>query len=363
MGDAMTAAESALQAWGFDDRWGATARASTDCGVPARVVAVDRGALTLRMADGEVRGIWRPSWDPASHEGPDVAVGDWCIIRPPTGDGLAVAHTVLPRRTHLTRKAAGRGAGSQLLAANVDVVALLCGLDRDQGIRSIERLLTLVLDGGAMPLIVLSKADLCDELEHTLQLARMSAPGFEPIAISAATGVGLDQLDAWLTPASTVVLLGPSGAGKSTLINALSGAEVARTSAVRGSDRRGRHTTVRRQLYRLPNGALMVDTPGLRELAAWVDADGLRQAFSDVEQLACACRFRDCRHDDEPGCAVRQAMDEGTLEPRRFLRYLELSHEAEANRLRRGVGQRSNSKRRFKEISREVRRIARDRDK
>ena len=359
----MTTSESALRAWGFNDRWGAVARMVEDHGEAARVVAVDRGALTLRTGDGEVRGIWRPPWDHASDEGPDIAVGDWCIIRPAVGDGLAVAHTVLPRWTHLTRKVAGRAAGSQLLAANVDVVALVCGLDRDQGIRSIERLLTLVLDGGATPLIVLTKADLCEEVDHYRQLARMSAPGFEAIAISAATGMGLDQLNAWLTPASTVALLGPSGVGKSTLINALSGADVAKTSAVRTGDRRGRHTTVRRQLYRLPSGVLMLDTPGLRELAAWVDGDGLRQAFSDIDQLACACRFRDCRHDDEPGCAVRQAMDEGTLEPRRFWRYRELSQEAEANRRRRDVRQRSNSKRRFKEISREVRRICRDREK
>jgi len=258
------------------------------------------------------------------------------------------------------RKAAGRASATQVLAANVDVVALVCGLDRDQGLRSIERLMTLVLDGGALPLIVLTKADLCEEIDHYRQLARMAAPGFEPIAVSAATGKGLDQLDSWLTPASTVALVGPSGAGKSTLINALSGAAVAATSAVREGDRRGRHTTVRRQLYRLPGGALMVDTPGLRELAAWVDGDGLQRAFADIEELARACRFRDCTHDNEPGCAVRQAMEDGVLEPRRFLRYLELSQEAEANRVRRDI---HNSKRRFKDISKEVRRIYRNRDK
>jgi len=259
----------------------------------------------------------------------------------------------------LTRKAAGKAAESQVLAANVDLVAMVCGLDRDQGIRSIERLLTLVLDGGAMPLIMLTKADLCDEIDHYRQLARMAAPGIEAIAVSAATGVGLEALEPWLTRASTLALVGPSGAGKSTLINALSGSEVAKTSAVREGDRRGRHTTVRRQLYRLPSGALVVDTPGLRELAAWVDGDGLREAFADIEEIAAACRFRDCTHDNEPGCAVRRALAEGELEPRRFWRYLELREEAEANRMRRDVRHRSNSKRRFKDISLEVRRMHR----
>lgn len=356
----MASSESILREWGFDERWEAAAGNIGVDEVVARVVAVDRGSLTLRAAAGEVRGIWRPRRDPSSEADSEPAVGDWCIIRPPEGDGLAVAHSILPRRTHLTRKAAGRTAASQVLAANIDVVALVCGLDRDQGIRSIERLMTLVLDGGAMPLIVLTKADLCDELDHYRQLARMSAPGFEPVAVSAATGAGLEQLDPWLTPASSIALLGPSGVGKSTLLNALSGSEVAKTSAVREGDRRGRHTTVRRQLYRLPNGALVVDTPGLRELAAWVDGDGLQQAFADVERLALNCRFRDCRHEDEPGCAVRRAMEEGELEPRRFWRYLELSQEAEANRRRRDVRHRSNSKRRFKDISQEVRRMKRN---
>ena len=353
--------ESSLHAWGYDDRWHAIACQHENEGVAARVTAIDRDAATLQIAEGEVRGVWRPRWDEESETRMELAVGDWCIVRPPRGDGPAVAHTLLPRRTHITRKAAGRRATSQVLAANVDIVALVCGLDRDQGVRSIERLLTLVLDGGALPLIVLTKADLCDEVDHYRQLARMAAPGVEVLAISAATGEGLDQLATWLNPGSTAALVGPSGVGKSTLLNALSGFKVAKTSAVREADRRGRHTTVRRQLYRLQDGVLIVDTPGLRELAAWVDGDGLKQAFSDIEKLAQACRFRDCTHDNEPGCAVRQALEDGELEPRRFGRYLELREEAEANRIRRDVRHRSNSKRRTRDISLQVRRLHRNR--
>lgn len=358
----MTAAETKLTAWGYDERWAAQAAQADAAGEPGRVVAVDRGLLTVRMASGSERAIVRRHAD-AGEEEPRPTVGDWCVVGPAVDDGPAVIHAVLARRTWLQRKTPGREATAQTLAANVDTVALVCGLDRDQGIRSIERLLALVLDGGAMPLIVLNKADLCERIEDALQQARLAAPGFEAIAVSAANGDGLDQLRPWLVPGSTVALLGPSGVGKSTLINALSGETLAATSAVRDGDRRGRHTTVRRQLYRLDSGALLVDTPGLRELGAWIDGDGLRQAFADIEQLAAACRFRDCSHDDEPGCAVRQAMLDGELEPRRFRRYLDLVREAEQLQHRRSARARHNSKRRFKSISREVKRLYRDRDK
>jgi len=159
----MTALDPTLVAWGFDERWAAVAAPFQEGGVPGRIVAVDRGALTLRLAAGEVRGIWRPAGGDDTDGRPAVTVGDWCVARPPASDGPAVVHTLLPRRTTLARKAAGRSARSQLLAANVDLVVLVCGLDRDQGIRSLERLLALTLDGGATPLVVLNKADLCDD--------------------------------------------------------------------------------------------------------------------------------------------------------------------------------------------------------
>ncbi len=349
-----------LMDWGWDEGWAREFGAIGAAGVPGRVTARDRGLLTLQLAHGPVRGIWR------GERGGEIRspeVGDWCVVEPPTGDGPAVVLACLPRRTALTRKAAGRATVPQVLAANVDTVVLVCGLDHSQGMRSIERLLILVLDGGARPLIVLNKADRCDDVEHQLQRARMAAPGFEVLATSAALGTGLDPLRGALEPGSTVLLMGPSGAGKSTLLNALEGADVAATGAVRAADRRGRHTTTRRQLYRMSSGVLLMDTPGLRELAAWLDGDGLREAFEDIESLAAGCRFRDCSHDNEPGCAVREALESGQLEARRFWRYLDLTREAESLATRRDRRHRCNSKRRFKGISTFARRLKRERDK
>jgi ribosome biogenesis GTPase / thiamine phosphate phosphatase len=340
----MDSYEDLLTLWGWDRTWQTTLSESRAVGEPGRVIGIDRGSLSIRLADGPARGIWRPARKTLEVDSP--AVGDWCVLEPPRG-GPAIVHTILPRRSSLTRKASGRTSESQVLAANADTAILVCGLDRTQGVRSLERFVTLVLDGGVMPLVVLNKTDLCDDVDAQLQLARNAAPGFDVLPVSVKTGMGLADLRARLAPGSTSVLLGPSGAGKSSLVNALDGSCVAQTGVVRTSDRRGRHTSTRRQLHQLAGGALLVDTPGLRELAAWVQGDGLRQAFADIENLAAGCRFRNCGHDNEPGCNVCAALANGELEPSRFLKYLEIRKEAQSLSERRG-----NSKRRFKEISR-----------
>ncbi len=348
---------TALEAWGWDEGW---ARSLRDDGEPARVVTVDRDRLSLQWAGGTAEGIWRP---PGRQEEPP-AVGDWCVLPAGAGsdDGLIRVRRCLPRRTMLARRAAGRTTRAQLLAANVDTVALVCGLDRTAGIRGLERLVTLVLDGGALPLVVLNKADLCPDVETALFDARRAAPGVQAVVVSALDGDGLDDLRRLLPPGTTAALIGPSGVGKSTLTNALAGGAVEATGAVRAADQRGRHTTTRRTLHRLPSGLLLIDTPGLRELGMWLDGEGLRRAFDDVEALAAGCRFRDCTHDDEPGCAVRQAADDGALEPRRLERYVELRDEADAQERRREArARKDNSKARFKHISKSIRRMKRDR--
>jgi ribosome biogenesis GTPase len=351
-----------LAVWGWDEAWERAWAAATPVGEPARVVAVDRGSLLLQAARGPVRAV-----DPGP--GDDTpTVGDWCAWVPGEPDGPGRVGARLPRGSALVRRAAGRATRSQVLAANVDTAFVVCGLDRDQGLRSLERFLAIVLDGGVAPAVVLNKIDLCEDPADAFQVASQSAPGVPVVAVSALARQGLDALAPWLGAGATVALLGPSGAGKSTLVNALAaGGEtdgpIALTRSVRRSDSRGRHTTTRRQLHPLPGGALLLDGPGLRELGAWLEADGLARAFPEVEELARACRFRDCRHDREPGCAVREALLDGELAPDRFHRFLELTAEAEATEARRTIHGRLEAKRHAKQLGKTIRRFYRERER
>jgi ribosome biogenesis GTPase len=244
---------------------------------------------------------------------------------------------VLPRRTRLARRVAGRRDEEQVVAANVDTVLVVMGLDADFNTRRVERYLALAHAGGVRPVVVLNKADLCTDVEARRAAVAAVAPGAPILTTSLAGAGGHEAVEACLEPRRTVALLGSSGVGKSTLLNRLAGADVQRTAAVRAYDSRGRHTTSFAQLFRLPAGALAVDTPGLRELALTDDAEaGLGDAFDDVAAVAAGCRFRDCRHDREPGCAVRAAVDSGALPDSRFASYLKLRGEMESRQRRRG---------------------------
>lgn len=351
---------SELAAWGWDEAWARAWAEAAPEGEPARVVAVDRGSLLLQAAGGAVRAVEAAS-EPST-------VGDWCAVVAGEGDGPGRIVARLPRRSALVRRAAGRATRAQELAANVDTAFVVCGLDRDQGLRSLERFVAIVLDGGVAPVIVLNKIDCCEDFDDALWSAGRSAPGVPVVAVSALAGQGLEALAPWLGAGTTVALLGPSGAGKSTLVNTLAsrgeaGEPIAATGPVRPTDRRGRHTTTRRQLHPLPGGALLLDGPGLRELGTWLEADGLSRTFPEVEELARTCRFRDCRHDGEPGCAVREALLRGDLDPGRFHRFLELTAEAEATDARRTVRGRLEAKRQAKQLSKTIRRLNRERDR
>jgi ribosome biogenesis GTPase len=238
--------------------------------------------------------------------------GDWVAIREvePT---LALIEHVFPRRSKIARRAAGRRAEEQVLAANVDLAWIFCGLDSDFNVRRLERYLAIVLDGGVTPVIVLNKADLCPDVAAALDEVRRVTRCEQVVAISAHTGAGCDQMEAMLGAGITAVLLGSSGAGKSTLLNRI-GALQHRTGPTRDSDGRGRHTTSARELIELPSGASLIDTPGLREIQLWTGADTITAVFDDIAKLAAQCRFSDCRHKNEPGCAVRGAVDAGRLE-------------------------------------------------
>ena len=263
------------------------------------------------------------------------AVGDWVALEPDAAGGRARISSILERRTWFSRKAAGREAEEQVIAANVDVALLVFGLDKPVNARAIERYLAVASRSRAQSVVLLNKADVIDGVADAVHEAEAVA-GTAPVhAVSARQPDGLEPLLGYLVPGRTVVFLGPSGVGKSTLVNALVGEELLPTGEVREWDQRGRHTSVHRQLVVRPAGGLIVDTPGMRELQAWDSEEELAESFADIEALAALCRFRNCGHDREPDCAVKKAVDEGGLTAERYANYLKLRREqAELARLR-----------------------------
>lgn len=255
------------------------------------------------------------------------AVGDWVVISPRAEEKKATIHAVLPRKSKFSRKAAGDNVEEQIVAANVDTVFLVNALNNDFNIRRMERYLILAWESGASPVIVLSKADLCDDLDARMREVESIAIGVPVHVVSAEQGEGLEELAPYLSEGKTIALMGSSGVGKSTLINKLSGTDMQKVSEVREGDDRGRHTTTHRELFLLPSGGLMIDTPGMRELQLWEADEGFRGAFDDIETLGQSCRFGDCQHMREPGCAVREAIEDGSLEKARFDSYLKLQRE------------------------------------
>ncbi len=254
------------------------------------------------------------------------AVGDWVAIDA-FDDEEAVIHAVLPRRSAFTRKEAGAVTREQVLVANVDLAFLVSGLDFDFNLRRIERYLVQASAGGATPVIVLNKADLCDDVELRVAEVSRVAPSVEVVVVSAVTGFGSARLRTFLRPGMTVVFLGSSGVGKSSLANRLLGEDRQEVQPVRADDSRGRHTTSFRELIVLPGGGILVDTPGLRELQLWGDGSDLESAFPEIEALARGCRYRDCSHEVEPGCEVLLAVEECRLDVDRYASYLKLRRE------------------------------------
>jgi ribosome biogenesis GTPase / thiamine phosphate phosphatase len=301
---------------------------------PARVVEQHRSGYIV--ADGPEHSFSAeslPEWQrPATYRkggsAPEErpAVGDWVLI-----EGNAEKHAkiveLLPRRTAIKRAAAGEHYKQQLIAANVDTVFVVCGLDADFNVRRIERYLLLVRTGGAEPVVVLTKSDIADtDSAVAISVLELAAHDIAVRAINAKDPDSVAALHPWLQPGRTAVLVGSSGAGKSTLTNTLLGIEKMKTAGVRENDSRGRHTTTYRALIPLPTGACLIDTPGMRELKPTGEED-VAENFSDIEALAEQCRFRDCKHQKEPGCAVRAAIEAGQLDPQRFANFLKLSDE------------------------------------
>lgn len=315
-----------LTEWGWDDGWARTLAALGEPGVPARVVGQERDRWAIQMEGGA--GLARVSQGLRLPALP--VVGDWIVVEPgPLPPDPWSVRAVLPRRTAFSRGAAGTGSSPQVLASNVDRVWIVHGLDAPLNPRRLERYLAVAWESGAVPEIILTKADLCADLEVVLAEAVVVATGAPVRTVSSADPGAVEALRAALAPGSTVVLLGPSGAGKSTLVNLLSDEDRTATAPVREKDLKGRHTTTRRELYRIPGGALLMDTPGIRELRVWELGEGLDQAFPEIAELARRCRFGDCRHETEPGCAVREAAEGGHLDPERLASYRKLEAEAD----------------------------------
>jgi len=318
----------ALRRLGFDAFREAFAEHAAAGLEPARVVRTIRGhvwvatssQITRVSPDGNLPGGDRGDLSPV--------VGDWVGVRPGDGTSPPVVAALLPRLTCFTRRDPGKAAVGQVLAANIDVVFILQGLDSEPNLRRVERELALAWDSGAKPVIVLSKTDLALDAEAAVAAVSAIAPGVDILLESAKTGMGLDDLFAYASGNRTIALIGPSGVGKSTLVNRLVGGDIQSVGEVRAFDGKGRHTTVTRELVPLPNGGVLIDTPGLRAVAMWDDEEGVDATFAEISILAAECRFDDCSHENEPGCAVREALAAGRLDPDRYDAYLALRREA-----------------------------------
>jgi ribosome biogenesis GTPase len=345
---------SPLESLGWDAGWSSELEGLEQPDlIPGRVAAQHRGAYTVWTETGDVRAEVAGTLHYRRAVGGALpAVGDWVGVRGRAENGRATIHAVLARRSAITRKSADRASVDQTLAANVDVVFLLNGVDDDFSLRRLERYLTTTWESGAEPVVVLTKIDLCADIGDRVLEAERVAIGVPVLPISNLTGEGVEAVEPHVRPGRTAVLLGSSGVGKSSLLNRLAGEELMRTAEL-AADGTGRHTTTHRELLRLPGGGLVIDTPGLRELQLFEGDVGA--AFSDVEELAADCRFRDCAHTREPGCAVLAAVDNGVLELDRLRSWRKLQRELAAIAARTDKRLHAERKRRWKQQARFIR--------
>lgn len=327
---------------------------------PGRVAREHRQRYVVYSEHGELMAeVCGKIRHAARGRGDFPAVGDWVAVAARPHEGRATIQALLPRKSSFSRKAVlsggmpdtGGKTEEQVLAANVDTVFLVCGLDGDFNPRRIERYLAVAWDSGASPVVVLNKSDLCSDVAAHVKEAESCAFGVPIHALSAVKNDGLDALCAYLGAGKTAVFLGSSGVGKSTLINGLLGDDRLKVSAVREYDGKGRHTTAGREMILLPTGGVVIDTPGMRELAMWDDDEGLKKTFDDIEQLAAGCRFGDCSHQHEPGCAVQEALKRGTLDPGRLRSYTKLLKELNYLNIRKDQRARLDNERFWKKIS------------
>ena len=322
-----------------------------DC-VPGRVVWQSAYDYIIGSVYGEVPSSL--SGKVKASERP--AVGDWIAFRM-GDDAIGTIVHVLPRRSAFSRKAAGKATQEQVVAANIDTVFVVAGLDGEYNPRRLERYVTLVYNSGAVPVIILNKADLCEDIKSIADQAQEVSPGLTVHVVSAENGEGVDELRQHIGEGRTAAFLGSSGVGKSTLVNILLGEERMVTAEVREHDSKGRHTTTHRELVLLDEGGAVIDTPGMREIQVWGDEVGLASAFPEIDELSRSCRFGDCRHDTEPGCAVLDSLEDGSLDKGRYENYAKLRMEFENLESRKAVSARREERRKGKRFAKMVREV------
>jgi ribosome biogenesis GTPase len=351
---------------GWDEQWASVFAPHAAAGlIPARVAIEFNYIYRLYAATGELQAqhAGRLRHEARSREELS-AVGDWVAARPTAGEASATIEAILPRRSRFSRKVAGELTEEQIVAANVDTVFLVMGLDGDYNPRRLERYLLLAFESGARPVILLNKSDVANHLSDDMDEIRGLAVGIPVHALSATSGSGIEAIAEYLGPGKTGALLGSSGVGKSTLVNALVGEERLKTRDVRASDSRGRHTTRNRQLILLPGSrGLLVDTPGMRELQLWTQSEGAQETFEDILALASGCHFTDCRHRDEPRCAVKQAIADGTLAADRLEGFLKLQDELTSLEKRKDVRAQIDERRNVKTINQSLKKLYKSRDR
>jgi ribosome biogenesis GTPase len=344
-----------LAAYGWDERVAALFSViDTPDHVPGRVIRMDRGSCLVAIEGDTVRATPYALASRRAGVTQDPATGDWVALVEDQSEGWAIVAIAERRSTISRRDSSENSVSQQVLAANVDIVAAVCPLDRPFAENRLERFLAMAWESGGVPVVVLTKADVADDPAVTAAASAALAPGVDLYVTSALLGDGLDDIRKLIAPGLTLVLMGPSGAGKSTLVNRLIGRESQRTEAVREADGRGRHTTTTRDLIPMPGGGVLLDTPGLRGLGLWDAEQAVGEVFPDVEELAEMCRFRDCLHRGEPGCAVQAAVDEGTLEDRRLNSYQKLQDEMATLERQKDVRAQRQEGRRFGKAMRKV---------